>query len=663
MSRQAHPKTFDEQVLTGRQMPRERISPVAKQPRTQYSREVDIGISTFLANKNEDIDSRPVALTRWAFDDYVSEEMWGDVGDNAEVASSSCGGSDAAIDGKHRVVGAEVISEGIPDSEIILQLQQRLGIRPGARANEDSRVAFASPCDFVSVARRRIYLPQQALKNLAFRDAQLIKNDLGGRAHISRVMPFSSNHQTSSAPRAVRHTFVLRGCAGALSSIFERVQRIQEGQGVANFTDVAQHGYHLHRAFSSGLDLLQRNHVSFFTKYVMELTEGSRSVRQDADRIASLISSPSSGEFRLVSEWKSIEASLRVSIGRAASAASGGNTGLYLPHLKMLQQIVERMIVMPENARADSAKLIRENVSRRVLQDRLRALTNVHFNAWTSLRLNMLPHSVQVGDVVLARRGLGDNIGLLSRLDPCMTTRRDHSFGIGEHLNYVDLASLLPPTAAIECADGVHVRVVSSESEAARFKLDDVVTPLFSYDNSTHATSEDGTEVANASLLFPSHRFGKATYNELAQRLQLASLSSMKLSTPPAYRPIVVRPRNMRCFMVDDVRNVQHGDENLGRETLVDKDGIRRLRSPLSATLGEAMSPPARAGVNTREARSKFIDLALRPGFTAFLQFELPFGSSPNSVLREIVKTKTVDPGAIMATLMAHAKQSGGRRR
>jgi hypothetical protein len=648
--RHPNPKTFDEQLLSGRQMPRERISPIATPHRTQYSREVDIGISSFLANEDETIDSRPVVLTRWAFDDYICEHMWDD---DAQNSSQQPNRSHKQLDG--RVVCAEVISEGIPDSEIVLQIQQRLGIHAGARAREESRVVFTSPCDFVGVARRRVFLPQVALNAPAFRDVQLITNKQGGRAHISRAVLIAG----VAPPHAVRHTFVLRGCSSGLSAIFDRIQRIENGQGVANYTDVAQHGYHLQRAFSSGLHLLDRDHQSFITKYLSELTEGSGAVQKDTDRIASLISSPASGEYRLASVWKSVEASLQVSVGRTSETAADGHTGLYLPHLSMLRQFVERVSAMPENSRIDSAKLIRENISRRVLVDRLRSLTDVHFNAWASLRLKMLSHSVQVGDVVVVDSSKKCKIGLVSSLDP-RVTRRDHSFGMGEHLNYVDLTPFTPTANLPATTSGASVRVVTSETDAAQFQLDDVILPLFG-----RTLTMDGSDKTDAdpNMLFPHHRFGKATSDELAQRLQLAPLSLMKLANPPSYRPLAVKPRNIRCLMVDDMRNVQHGDATLAAQTLIDREGVRRFRSPLSVILGESTSPPSRSGIKTREAREKFIGLASRPGFTVFLQFDLPFGSSPNSVLREIVKTRTVDPGAILATLMRRANPSSGRRR
>jgi tRNA(Glu) U13 pseudouridine synthase TruD len=155
----------------------------------------------------------------------------------------------------------------------------------------------------------------------------------------------------------------------------------------------------------------------------------------------------------------------------------------------------------------------------------------------------------------------------------------------------------------------------------------------------------------------PRGRFARAMYCAPAKACvsfmcvpAATPLSLMKLANPPSYRPLAVKPRNIRCLVVDDMRNVQHGDATLAPQTSIAREGVRRFRSPLNVILWESITPPPRSGIKTRGAIKNHRPCIAPWLFTVFLQFDLPFGSSPNSVLREIVKTRTVDSGAILAT-------------
>lgn len=633
-------RTVDEQLLSGRQLPRERIPPNAqKVHRTEYSLETDVGIGCFLANEGQMIDERPVALARWSYDDYICEQMWGDGDCSSSVVPVVGSPSAPPIGGAATDDGCfvTVVSEGIPDAEIVHKTQQRLNIRSAMK-----KIMFTAPSDYVSVSSRRLLLPVQALDHSAFGGVQVFGGVRGGVARLSRVQ---RGNMEKIVPRSIRHTFALRGCSTGLSAILDRIERIRM-RGVVNYSDVAQHGYHLSRANASGLELLQRNHQSFLTKYLTELTEGSAEVQRDVDRVCSMISNPSSGEIHLKSEWKAVAASLNASARRVEDVSSGGLSGLYLPHFDVLRDFLERAQAMSAHARGDSAKLIRETVSRRVLQDRLRALVDVHFNAWVTLRLKILGPSVQVGDLVLTRNSTNDDIRaqLLSTLDP-RSTRRDHSFAMGEHLHYDSPPPHLPPhfVDGTHCSDG-YLRIVDTEQEAASYQLEDVVMPLF------------GSPPSD--LVYPKHRCGKATSDELVQRLQLNPLQSMSLLPACGYRPLVVRPRNIRCFLADDIRSVQHGDLELASSTFIDSDGFRRLRSPVHDALVGQRTSIARPGI-VGAARKSFLELASRPGFSVFVQFEMPVGASPNSVIRELVKAKTVDPSALLREMMMKRTRRG----
>lgn len=641
-------RSLEEQLANpGRSMYRGESSSLRK----DYSRELDIGIGSFLVNSEEDVDKRPKAVFRWAFDDYAVEDLWLEKADATHSEPDKDSATDrACTSGAPQLGFVDVTTEGMDDVDLMKHLKSK-ALKHASSQREDSEQrqlllnqthwTLSSPVDFVSSAIRRVFLPDTEATRSAFSERQVISDSRNGSSalHVSRFER-KCDH-TAVIPRhpdARRYTLTFRGVDAKSTSIHDMLSRCKKlaSTGVINYAPNVRHGYHLSRAFQSGLDILNGRYRDFLFRHLYEMTEGSAQVQRDVNQLCEHMQSfhnASNAKVervafahfeRSIEYHKSLQAVLRQPA-----------TGIYARHLDMLQDFAVRVGAMRPQEQLNTAKLIRETISRQVIRDKLRALTDVHFNALATLRMQMLGPNVHVGDlVVCVSKPCSDDrlLSWRSQLDP-FTTKHDHLYQLGEEQLYA--------SAEPEGCQDVCIKAVESEEEAKCYSIEDIVLPLFG----------GGSE--KKSLMFPLHRCGASMSNELAVKLQIASLSTMNLAPRVGYRPLIVKPKNLKMLIFDDDRNMTWGvsEGELKSSFQLDVEGVRRYVAPCFRGRNPVV---ARAGVAPRE---KFLALATRCGLhTCTIQFDLPYGASPTSVVRELFKTRTLDPASVLQMIPSALK-------
>lgn len=596
-------------------------------PRTSYSKEVDIGMSLFSANVGEEIDGRPAGIARWSVDDFIVEEIWPDDSQSLLANGDSCPGA------KGGRWCAEVASEGISDSEIMTILSSRCKISAVDRRQMEE-LKFVQPTDFFAGSRRRILLPTIVKGNPLWDAQQHAFGAHGGVLVVSPkgFVPSSGSDDGSFRPLARRYTVVVRGVESSIQSVVSRLDAVRES-GVINYTPHVRHGFHLSRSYSSGLSLLERSYPKFFAKYLQELPEGIPTICREVDVAADTILNPSlSGSSRHC--WKSCAEGMKVQIQKTQNLLNLPLTGVYHGHLQIALDTVSRIAALSSSAQLDTALIIRETMSKQTIRDKLRALSDVHFNAQASLRFQLLGNSVRPGDLVLAPNS--DRRALDS-----FHTKEDHLYHLGEEHHYAALTSDSDDSAALKLVRSGRLLRVADNAMARNFTVEDVVLPRLGKRSLGRESQE---------YLFPSNRCGQSMFDELALKLRMTSLEEMKMSPPFAYRPLVVKPRDLRCALFDDVKDLKWGCDELAAQTFVDTDGIRRFTSPATRQTSRRLS--VRPGVRG-PAREKFLSIGKRPGMVCVIQFTLPLGSSPATVLREVFKTKTIDPSTLVQMILS----------
>ncbi|ESL08697.1 hypothetical protein TRSC58_03597 [Trypanosoma rangeli SC58] len=325
-------------------------------------------------------------------------------------------------------------------------------------------------------------------------------------------------------------------------------------------------------------------------------------------------------------DWARLKQGLEYALKQDDIVVHRPQTGLYYPHHSLLYDFLERASdIVPTHH--DSAQLIRESIPRLLLQEKLRSVADVHFNALASLRWNMQGSQVGVGDLVIPDAEVGP-------LD-IFEAPADHVNGEMTHGRHPEWLSIAGENHMNRTRE--RVRVVQSSEEGRRFSLGQVVLPVM------------GSGVER--LVLPSGRLKEAS-ERLAQELQIEGLTKMKAAPPATYRRLVVRPKEFAYCVFDDERGwcwESNNDAPIRPLLYEDQEGIIRQPSPLFMETGKNMI--ARAGIRGAEQRSYFLKAARRSGMTCVLRMTLPRGSAVTSALREAFQFATLDPGAIFRLL------------
>ncbi|TPP48065.1 hypothetical protein CGC20_15395 [Leishmania donovani] len=569
---------------------------------------------------------RPVALIKWAFDDYIMEE---ELPSDAFVSSTP-------VDAKLRTsLVVRLISEGVPDTVVERQLRERLP--------KHMQFHFLSPVDFVSCASRYVWLRcdgAQAAQLLSdsFQREQLWHTGTGD-VYVSPVQEVRVDSRADHFPPhllpSTRYTVTLRNVQGSLGDVLPQLRSVAQN-GFLNYSHTARHGVGLYYVYKDAKLLLRREYGEFLQNYMRRLTEGTTHVQREMPVLQEVLASPRSSRRDWISVVEGMEAAVK---GDAQVYARTRQTGLYPPHHDLLLDFVRRAAdVAPRHH--DSAQIIREAVRPLVLQEALHAITDVHFNALTSLRWQRGGDTVAVGDVVRVRD--------LTRQHPAEPDNaRDVFAGAADHINGAMLSSAhqdwsafkAEEIGAAQTADAY--RRVATKAEASQYRLTDVVLPTF------------GRDVTHLPLM--SEESSDALLAALAQELRVEGLAEMRLAPRAAFRPLVQLPVNMSFYVVDEKRGwdweEDAGAARIKASLYHDQDGILRCHSPMSRRTGKNMV--ARLGIRGDAARKFFLKPARRLGMTCVMQFTLPAGSHATSAIREAFMIATVSPSAIFRLLAA----------
>nr|CCC93146.1 unnamed protein product [Trypanosoma congolense IL3000] len=555
-------------------------------------------------------------LVKWSFDDYIVKETW-----HPNKHSESAAGLTRAKKVPVPFV-VSVTSEGVPD-DVVADLIEK-------RCPSGTRVRFLAPIDFCSSHTRFALVQNDShdCKN-RFKHDRMMQAEEGivcvGRA--IDVPPHGEGHSTMplSLLPDTEYSLIFRGVRGSLADVLPRLEALQS-HGFINYTHLARHGVGLFRSFESGRQLIHRDYEEFLRGYVTGLTERSPLIHKELPPLLEALADWKSRP----GDWVGVRKGLLYALKRDEPLITRPQTGLYYPHHHLLRDLVERAAdLFPRNH--DSAQLIREGVPRLILQEKLRSVADVHFNALASFRWRLFGDKVVPGDLVLHCEEQGSDLPVLDVFDApadhfngCMTSAR--------HIEWLSTAGDSHLDALLK-----HVRVVQSEEEARHFSIDDVVLPVLGR----------GAQ----RLLLPNTKVKKA-FEQIALELQVEGLPQMRAAPTATYRRLIARPKDFAYCLFDDARGWCWESDNsnpIKPQLYEDQEGILRQPSPLMTFTGKNMI--ARQGIRGREQRSYFLKPARRSGMTCVLRMTLRRGAHITSALREVFQLATLDTGAIFKLL------------
>ncbi|KAH9601607.1 hypothetical protein LSM04_004759 [Trypanosoma melophagium] len=558
-------------------------------------------------------NSRVTGLMKWSFDDFIVNEVWPDSifskRENKETPGT----------GVFSRFLIRVVSEGVPDGAIATLIEEK--------CPAGTSVQFVSPVDFGSCQERFALVYTKSRSAMSHFQHQQKCNVSDGVVYLGEAIDITALQEPLS-PLPIdllpdlRYRILLRGIKGALADLLPRLESLQSN-GFLNYSHLARHGVGLFRAFESGRFLLHREYPSFISSYILGLTERSPLLHKEINPLLELIANPKSTR----EDWRSVKRSLEYALKKDEPIVRRAQTGLYYPHHVLLRDFLDRAADISP-AHHDSAQVIREGIPRLVIQEKLRSVADVHFNAMASLRWELYGDKVAVGDLVIPK---GEGRDLIDVFE----APADHVNGNMISLRHPEWLSISGEKHLNNLLG--RVQVIQSREEAQQFSIDDVVLPVLGF----------GAE----RLILPNNRMREAS-ERLSHEFQVEGLSEMKLCPPATYRRLVVRPKDFAYCIFDDERGwswESHNDVPIRPQLYKDQDGITRQVSPLFLASGKNMI--ARSGFRGADQRSYFLKPARRPGMTCIVEMALPRGSAVSSALREVLQFATIDPGAIFHLL------------
>ncbi|CAD2216771.1 hypothetical protein AGDE_00771 [Angomonas deanei] len=384
---------------------------------------------------------------------------------------------------------------------------------------------------------------------------------------------------------------------------------------------MGRHGLGLHQTYMEAKALMERDYPTLVRRYVDSLSEGTTHVRREISTLLDVLSELNCTE----KEWNGLVQGMDSAVKNDSTVLHFPSTGLYYPHHYLLQDFVNRAsTIFPQHH--DSAQVIRETISRNVLGEKMRSITDVHFNAMASLRWEGGGDKVRVGDLVVkdkATRCLLDNYEASADVIHGSLTDNLHPL-------WCELAS-----SEGRLPEGL--REIQTVHEAAQHTIHDVVLPLY------------GRNAAHLPVL-PA----RSPFLKLAEELNVTGVEKMKTAFPAGYRPLLARPEESYGFyLVDEGRQWEWEEGPLAgalKQSLYkDQDNITRMRSPLMERSKKNMI--ARRGIRGEEARRFFLKPARKSGVLCVMRMTLPRGTAITSSLREVFQFATLSPSAIFQLL------------
>ncbi|EAN77212.1 uncharacterized protein TEOVI_000008900 [Trypanosoma equiperdum] len=568
------------------------------------------------SDMNEERNSRLTGLMKWSLDDYVVKEMW------PSEAFASPSTKDLQNVRGPAAFALKIVAEGIPDETIAKLIERKCPPRTSVR--------FTTPLDFCSSQERIALVCSHTHASKRNFQCQQVAHVSEGVVCIGGAVDISLHlHDISSLPLCilpdVSYSVVFRGLRGSLADILPRLEALRSN-GFINYTHLARHGVGLFRAFESGRQLLHREYAEFLRGYVLSLTERSPAVHKELPPFLEAIVDPK----LKCSDWAGVRKGLEYALKRDEPLINLPQTGLYYPHHTLLRDLVERAAdLLPKEH--DSAQVIRNAVPRLIIQEKLRSVADVHFNALASLRWKMYGDRVVPGDLVLRR---GDSGHATEPLD-VFDAPADHINGGMTSVSHTEWLS----AAGEKHLDGLleRVHLVSSEKEAQSFTTDDIVLPVLG-------------RFAER-LILPNTKM-KDAFQHIAQELQVEGLPRLRAAPPATYRWLIERPKKLAYCIFDESRGwcwESDNNEPIRSQLYEDREGVLRQPSPLMAVTGKNMV--ARRGIRGTEQRHHYLKPARRGGMTCVVRMTLPRGTAITSALREVVQVATLDTGAIFRLL------------
>ncbi|KEG08357.1 hypothetical protein DQ04_07381020 [Trypanosoma grayi] len=557
-------------------------------------------------------NSRVTGLMKWSLDDLVVQEVWPDAAITRNDKEEGDGTTSVAF-----VVSA--IAEGVPDGVIAALIRDK--------CPHGTPVCFVTPVDFGS-CHERFVLVRSASREARrqFQRPQTMHTAEGvvciGKAIDIPLLSNASSPLPVHLLPDVRYSIVLRSMRGALADVLPRLEKLQFN-GFLNYSHLARHGVGIFRAFESGRHLLHRDYVEFLQSYVLGLTECSPLIRKELNPLLDIFADPKSTRVG----WAGVKSGLEYALKKDEPLIRRAQTGLFYPHHHLLRDLLGRASDLAPKCH-DSAQIIRESIPRLVLQEKLRSVGDVHFNALASLRWEMYGDQVVAGDLVIPDDEAREPLDVFE-------APADHINGemtCIHHLEWLSVAG----DAHLNALLG-RVRVVQSAEEAKRYRIDQVVLPVMGY--GAERLHSPGNQIKEAS-------------ERLGRELQVEGLPQMKAAPPATYRRLVVCPKDFAYCVFDNERGwCWESNQNtpIRSQLYEDQEGITRQPSPLFVATGKNMI--ARRGIRGAEQRSHFLKPARRGGMTCVLRMTLPRGSAVTSALREVFQFATLDPGAIFHLL------------
>lgn len=663
-------------------------------------------VSPATESDDDRLSERRTALMKWSFDDTIVEEILpsglildtrADEPSSSPVSSTTADSGDGAarsVEPSGRSILLRVVSEGIPDPVLERALRERLP--------RHMPFHFLTPVDFAACTARYVWVrgePSVVLPHLkqngitvadsaesnggdkedssssssdGQRTAHLARTPNGevwlGPAHVVAVPAATGTFPLRSLPH-LRYTVVLRDIPGGLNGILPRLESLRD-RGFLNYGHIARHGLGTLRAYQDGKALLGRDYTAFLQSHAQALSEGTPRVARELPALLEALADSKA----TVRDWRGVLTGIELGAKLdRESVRRWEQTGLYRTHHDMLVDFATRAADVAPRSH-DSAQVIREAVPRRVLQEKLRAVSEVHFNAMASLRFaqqQQQPGSsgVCAGDVVVLdeNRTEGRSDGLLLGFDGVrdvyegMADRVHADMVSAAHQDWVYLGQEELTTARVTAVASGRLRVVRSQAEAAGYRPEQVVLPTLGrgWDELPAlltASNDGGGDEMNMS-----------TAQALAGELHIEGLPMMRTAPLASFRHLICRPQRFAAYVVDEQRGWDWSVDGSGgggesvaaglkRSLYKDQEGVTRVRSPLMALNGKNMI--ARRGIPSGGgcggsgapedlARHHFLKPARKPGMLCVLRMDLPRGSPVTSALREVVQFTTLSPTAI----------------
>lgn len=508
-----------------------------------------------------------------------------------------------------------VVYSSVPASTLSTILK---GILPSS-----IRFYFTSPLDHVSVYKRFIWIKERQEEVRKYFKLDRVDTPLG-EVLFGELTEFPVSNEQNFLPLNVlpdlTYTVVLRNVSGSLSDILEPLRHVCD-KGFINFSPIYRHGMHVLHVFNDAKYLLQRDYTQFLLNYAKSVAPPTPSVQQELDALLHLLQEENGNS----SEWRNIRCNMYRALKSDSELLNSCRNWLCPQYNNLFRDFINRCSYLyPKHN--DPAVVLRESISRNIMREKLRTISDIIFNIMASARWNLYGSSVAVGDVVITcnNHWRGDVFEAASDRLPGWINSSVEKEWISAA---VDAGATALP----------QVKIVGSKEEAREYSIYDVVLPVY------------GKEFQR--IVLPSNASGDI-FDRIINDLPIEGLPQMDAAPEASYRHLMRKLAQHSFYISHDSQKwdwLENAQSKVLKNTLYrDQNDILRMRFPLSSVTSTARvvsHPNILQEVHNLQRESK------EDGMTCVFRASLTRGSSISSVLREIFRPASLTKNLLKVIL------------